>query len=214
MAVAPARFRVRMTGQDGKKDPAGLVKGDDAKPLRGASNGSEVTDIWDFLRTTVFDRALPSLSSADLMGTKLMLYCEEPLDTTSNPASSDFTATPEPGVALSGAGCEYRLGWKLGLVSGSPCRWSTASRRRGPGLPTILDRARARDPVQPRRQVLMGGMAKESTWLLEEYAARVHNPRGCVLRLVLVRRCCYLHLQFVRREILQNRLIIEMRKKK
>ena len=77
-----------------------------------------MTDIWDFLRTTVFDRTLPSLSSADLMGTKLMLYYEEPLDTTSNPVSSDFTATPEPGVALSGAGCEYRLGWKLGLVSG------------------------------------------------------------------------------------------------
>ncbi len=94
MAVAPARFRVRMTGQDGKKDPAGLVLGDDAKPLGGASNGSEVTDIWDFLRTTVFDRTLPSLSSADLMGTKLMLYYEEPLDTTSNPVSSDFTATP------------------------------------------------------------------------------------------------------------------------
>lgn len=120
MAVAPARFRVRMTGQDGKKDPAGLVLGDDAKPLGGASNGSEVTDIWDFLRTTVFDRTLPSLSSADLMGTKLMLYYEEPLDTTSNPVSSDFTATPEPGVALSDGGCEYRLGWKLGLVSGRP----------------------------------------------------------------------------------------------
>lgn len=79
-----------------------------------------MTDIRDFLRTKVFDRTLPSLSSADLMGTKLMLYYEEPLDTTSNPASSHFTATPEPGVALSGAGCEYRLGWKLGLVSGRP----------------------------------------------------------------------------------------------
>ncbi|MXX15732.1 MAG: hypothetical protein F4Z52_00450 [Gammaproteobacteria bacterium] len=120
MAVAPARFRARMTGQYGRKDPAGLVNGDDAKPLRGASNGPEVTVIWGFLCTTVFDRILPSLSSADLMGTKLMLYCEEPLDTTSNPASSDLTATPELDVAFSDAGREYRLGWKPGLVSGRP----------------------------------------------------------------------------------------------
>lgn len=60
----------------------------------------------------------------------------------------------------------------------------------------------------------MGGMAMESPWLLEEYAGRVHNPRGCVLQLVPVRRCRYLHLQIVRWEILQNRLIVEMRKKK
>ncbi|MDE0280097.1 MAG: hypothetical protein OXN16_03330 [Gammaproteobacteria bacterium] len=79
-----------------------------------------MTVIWDFLRTTVFDRTLPSLSSADLMGTKLMLYCEEPLDTTSNPASSDLTATPELDVAFSDARREYRLGWKPGLVSGRP----------------------------------------------------------------------------------------------
>ena len=121
MAVTPARFRARMTGQYGRKDPAGLVNGDDAKPLRGASNGPEVTVIWDFLRTTVFDRTLPSLSSADLMGTKLMLYYEEPLDTTSNDASTASAGSPV---------------WSRG----GPCRWSTASRRRGPSLPTILDR--------------------------------------------------------------------------
>jgi len=39
MAVAPARFRARMTGQYGRKDPAGLVNGDDAKPLRGPPTG-------------------------------------------------------------------------------------------------------------------------------------------------------------------------------
>ena len=31
-----------------------------------------------------------------------------------------FTSTPELGVALSDAGREYRLGWKLGLVPGGP----------------------------------------------------------------------------------------------
>ena len=68
-------------------------KGDDAKPLRGASSGPEVEDIAGFLGVTVLDRTAPKLVSAVVAGTKLALYYDEPLDRHSTPAPGDFAVS-------------------------------------------------------------------------------------------------------------------------
>ena len=70
------------------------IAGDDANPLRGVSMsppGAKVADIRGFFPVTVLDRTAPSLVSATLAGTKLVLTYDEPLDTGSTPANGDFT---------------------------------------------------------------------------------------------------------------------------
>ncbi|MCY3557116.1 MAG: SwmB domain-containing protein [Chloroflexi bacterium] len=68
------------------------VQDDDANPLRAASSGPKVADIWGFRADGLRQRA-PSLDSAVVAGTKLTLYYDEDLDTGSTPATSDFTVT-------------------------------------------------------------------------------------------------------------------------
>ncbi|MCY4508019.1 MAG: SwmB domain-containing protein, partial [Acidobacteria bacterium] len=67
------------------------LKGDDASPLRGASNGPEAVDIWGY--SGVSDRTAPELTRAVVTGTKLVLYYGEALDTGSMPAAGDYTVT-------------------------------------------------------------------------------------------------------------------------
>ncbi len=68
-------------------------KGDDANPLRAASSGPEVAEIWGFLGVEVDDRTAPQFGSAVLAGTKLTLYYGETLDRHSTPAAGDFVVT-------------------------------------------------------------------------------------------------------------------------
>ncbi|MYG24803.1 MAG: hypothetical protein F4213_02075 [Boseongicola sp. SB0677_bin_26] len=68
------------------------VQDDDANPLRAASSGPKVADIWGF-RADGLRQAAPTLDSAVVAGTKLTLYYDEDLDTGSTPATSDFTVT-------------------------------------------------------------------------------------------------------------------------
>ena len=74
--------------------------GDDADPLRGPSDtsnpgsvGPKVGDIRGFFPVNVHDRTVPTLVSATLAGTKLVLTYDEPLDTGSTPATTDFAVS-------------------------------------------------------------------------------------------------------------------------
>ena len=95
-------------------------RGDDANPLRGASSGPEVADIWGFLGVEVDDRTGPKLMSADLAGTKLALYYAETLDRHSTPAAGDFEVTAAgaeqtvSGVSVHASAVVLTLGAQIG----------------------------------------------------------------------------------------------------
>ena len=72
-------------------------KGDDAKPLRGASGGAAAVDVLSFFGVEVADRTPPALAQAVLSGTSLTLYYDEALDSGSVPAGGDFTVVEEAG---------------------------------------------------------------------------------------------------------------------
>ena len=81
--------------------------GDDSSPLRGASGGPEVADIWGFFPVVVLpemvDSAAPVLSSGVVAGAKAVLYYDEALETGSTPAAGDFTVSAGgSGVSVSG----------------------------------------------------------------------------------------------------------------
>ena len=59
----------------------------DTSPLRGASTGPKVTDIWDTV-ISVADRTAPTVVDSVLEGTTLVLYYSEKLDTSSVPSLS------------------------------------------------------------------------------------------------------------------------------
>ncbi|WP_419930307.1 SwmB domain-containing protein [Candidatus Poriferisocius sp.] len=59
----------------------------DTSPLRGASSGPKVIDIWDTV-ISVADRTAPTIVDSVLEGTTLVLYYSEELDTSSVPSLS------------------------------------------------------------------------------------------------------------------------------
>ncbi|WP_419932893.1 SwmB domain-containing protein [Candidatus Poriferisodalis sp.] len=67
-------------------------QGADAGPLRAASSGPTVKDIWGSL-VRVLDRTAPTVVDSVIAGTSLSLYFSEKLDTGSEPAASAFSVT-------------------------------------------------------------------------------------------------------------------------
>ncbi len=94
-------------------------RGNDANPLRGASSGPQVQDIgWP--RATVVDRDPPQQTGALLVGTSLVLYYDETLDTGSTPPTSSYSvrtvsgsvqAVTVSGVAVHANAVELTLDW-------------------------------------------------------------------------------------------------------
>ena len=100
-------------------------KGDDAHPLRGAApspgvQGPVARDFHGFLHATVYDRTAPRLVSGVASGKRVSLYYDEPLDTESVPAASDWTVTADrtahavSSVAVSASGVKLGLATSVG----------------------------------------------------------------------------------------------------
>ena len=95
------------------------VSGDDASPLRGDAAGPEVDDIW-WRQAAVLDRDEPQLTGSLLVGTGLVLYYNEKLDTSSIPATGFYTvalagnkpqAVTVSGVSVHAYAVELTLDW-------------------------------------------------------------------------------------------------------
>ncbi|MYB73290.1 MAG: hypothetical protein F4X68_04915, partial [Acidimicrobiia bacterium] len=116
-AVSGKRARVALASTPAANASATVFyeNGNDASPLRGASNGPQVGDISGML---VFPAAsaAPVLSSSVVADTKAVLYYGEELDPGSTPPTSSFTVTAGgnavtvSGVAVSDSSVVLTLG--------------------------------------------------------------------------------------------------------
>ena len=121
--VSGKTVAVTLASAVGQDEEAWLFyqRGDDARPLRGASPSAGVPgpvarDFNGFIDTTVYDRTAPKLVSAVAAASAVSLYYDEPLDADSEPAAADYevfvgsTKQTPTHAAVSASGVVLSLG--------------------------------------------------------------------------------------------------------